>query len=124
MSGRRGAVADDERTEICQKERERQRAPVARTQRVLEARPVCRCRHVTEIHGVLVDQYLVTRARRAAAVSVRGRRDPEARINLFQISVDALTVVSNSICRSLSVLFVAKCDYVRSEIVALQIPKR
>ena len=33
-------------------------------------------------------------------------------------------VVANSICRSLSVLFVAECDYVRSEIVALQIPKR
>ena len=42
--------------------RERQRAPVARTERVPKTRSVCRRRRIPNIDGVLIDDNLIARA--------------------------------------------------------------
>ena len=49
---------------LCQEKRQRERAPVSTAQRVFEAWPVCGRCSVTQFNRILVNQNLVTRARR------------------------------------------------------------
>jgi hypothetical protein len=76
--------------EIRKKEGERQSAAVAGAQGVLEAGPVGGRGRIPEVDRVLIDQDLIARARRAAAVSMRRCSDPEARVYTLKISIDAL----------------------------------
>ena len=85
--------------QLGKEEGERERAPVAAAQRVLETRPVGRRRRVPEIDGVLIDDDLIARAGRASAISMRGRRNPEARIDALQIPVDPLAVLRDDMLR-------------------------
>src|SRR5438105_924856 len=77
---------------LRKEEGERERAPVPRAERVPEARPVRRRCGVTDIHGVLVDHDLVTRAWRSAPVGMSWGGDPKPCVDTLEIAVDALAI--------------------------------
>jgi hypothetical protein len=49
---------------------------------------------ISNIHGPLIDDNLIGRARRPAPVAVRRRGNPEPRVYPLQITVDAISVPS------------------------------
>ena len=78
--------------QLREEERERQRRAVSTAQRVPEARPVERRRAASEVNSGLVDDNLISRAGRSAAIVVRRCRYPETGVDALQMIVDALPV--------------------------------
>jgi hypothetical protein len=79
---------------VREEERQRQRASISRAERVPEARSVRRRFRISNIHGPLIDDNLIGRARRPAPVAVPRRDNPEPRVYPLQITVDAISVPS------------------------------
>src|SRR6267378_3855565 len=81
--------------QLGKEECESERASVARTQRVSEARSVERGVGIAEVHGRVVDENLVGRARDAAGIAVLGACDAKARIEIVEKLVDGLLVTAD-----------------------------